>query len=569
MSESTSTPAEHQVIYGIGVSAGTAHAPLVKVLPAPGVDANEPPSTDPTADGERVKAAMQSVAQGLKDQAANASEKAKPILEATAQLATDRALVKAVNKKLKAGSGVTRAVHDAVEEYAKLLAGLGGYMAERVTDLYDVRDRTICELRGLPKPGIPELTEPTIVVAADLAPAETATLDLNHVVGIVTEFGGPTSHTAILAAQLGIPAAVKVRGIGEIAAGEILAIDGGSGEVIVSPTAEEVDDLAARAERLAEALAQSKGAGKTADGYPIKLLANIGTADDAEAAANEDVEGSGLFRSEFLFLDRDDAPTLEEQTETYARVFKAFGKRRVVVRTLDAGADKPLSFADLGEEENPALGRRGLRLTQAREELMDTQLDALAAAWEQTGKEADLRVMAPMVATVEEAMWFSKRARERGLPQVGIMVEIPAAAIRSKQLLSIVDFASIGTNDLSQYTMAADRMQGELAELLDPWQPAVLNLIQSTCAGGDKTGKPISVCGEAGGDPLLALVLVGLGVSSLSMAPRKVARVRAALQLHDRSTCQQMAAYATDALTAKDARAAVENIMHPRMRDLM
>ncbi|MGK8362041.1 phosphoenolpyruvate--protein phosphotransferase [Corynebacterium amycolatum] len=560
---------QHTVIYGIGVSTGTASAEVVKVLPAPGVDTKEPSSTDPVADGERVREAMANVAESLKKQAEHSSPQARPILVATAQLASDRALAKAVVKKLKAGSGVTQAVHDAVEDYAQLLASLGGYMAERVTDLYDVRDRTICELRGLPKPGVPDVTTPTILLADDLAPAETVGLDPELVVGIATAGGGPTSHTAILAAQLGIPAVVKAKGVMELEAGTFVAIDGGAGEVIANPTADEVAELEERARRREAALSQSVGAGKTADGYPVNLLANIGTAEDGESAAAQDNEGTGLFRTEFLFLDRDKAPSLEEQTETYTRVLKAFGERRVVVRTLDAGADKPLSFADLGEEENPALGRRGLRLSQAREDLLDTQLDALAAAFDATGRKADLRVMAPMIATVEETKWFADKARERGLPKVGIMIEVPAAAIRAKQLLSIVDFASIGTNDLSQYTMAADRMQGALADLLSPWQPAVLQMIKSACKGGNATGKPISVCGEAGGDPLLALVLVGLGVSSLSMASKKVPAVRAALRLHDRATCQQMAAYAVDAETAADAKAAVTALVDPKVKDLL
>ena len=560
---------QHTVIYGIGVSTGTAHAGVAKVLPAPGVDTSEPASTDPAADGERIRAAMAAVAASLKEQAARSSAQARPILEATAQLASDRALAKTALKKLKAGSGVTRAVHDAVEDYAQILAGLGGYMAERVTDLYDVRDRTICELRGLPKPGVPDISEPTILLAHDLAPAETVGLDPQLVAGIVTAGGGPTSHTAILAAQLGIPAVVKAGGIMDTPEGATVALDGGAGEVIVHPTDEEVAELRRRAERREAALAGSTGAGATSDGYPVNLLANIGTAEDGVTAAAQDVEGTGLFRTEFLFLDRESAPSLEEQTQTYTRVLEAFGARRVVVRTLDAGADKPLSFADLGDEENPALGRRGLRLSQAREDLLDTQLDALATAFDATGRAADLRVMAPMVATVDEATWFADKVRSRGLPKVGVMVEVPAAAIAAKQILSVVDFASIGTNDLSQYTMAADRMQGSLADLLSPWQPAVLQMIKATCLGGDATGKPVSVCGEAGGDPLMALVLVGLGVSSLSMAVSKVPAVRAALRMHDRATCQQMAAYALDAVTAADAKAAVRALVNPAVEALL
>jgi phosphotransferase system enzyme I (PtsI) len=207
-----------------------------------------------------------------------------------------------------------------------------------------------------------------------------------------------------------------------------------------------------------------------------------------------------------------------------------FGDRRVVVRTLDAGADKPLAFADLGPEENPALGRRGLRLSAERPELLDAQLEALSIAAKETG--ADVRVMAPMVATVEEAAWFARRVRENGLPKGGVMIEVPAAALRSAHVLAEVEFGSIGTNDLAQYTMAADRMQGELSDLLDPWQPAVLDVVAAACEGAASTGRPMGVCGESAGDPLLALVLTGLGVSSLSMAPSKVPVVRLALSLH-------------------------------------
>ncbi|MBT1160470.1 MULTISPECIES: phosphoenolpyruvate--protein phosphotransferase [Bifidobacterium] len=560
---------EHKILHGIGVCAGTASGPLALVREAPGVDEHEPACTDPAADAERVKAAMEAVVASLKARAEKAtSDKSRAVLEATAQLAGDRGLAKAITKRLKAGDGVTHAVYNAVEGYAEMLKKLGGYMAERVTDLHDVRNRTICELRGLPAPGVPDITIPVVLVARDLAPAETATLDPATVLGVITEEGGPTSHTAILAAQLGIPAAVKVSGVtAAVAEGDTIALDGGVGEVIVSPTEEEADQLAERSRRRAAALAGSSGEGSTRDGFKVKLLANIGTVADAEAAAKFDLEGSGLFRTEFLFLGRETAPTLEEQTDTYTKVLQAFGDRRVVVRTLDAGADKPLAFANLGEEENPALGVRGLRLSQRREDLLDTQLQALANAYEAT--HGDLWVMAPMVATVEEAEWFANKVRALGLPKVGVMIEVPAAAIRSAQVLSVVDFASLGTNDLAQYTMAADRLKGELANLLTPWQPAVLNMIKAACDGGKATGKYVGVCGEAGGDPLLALVLAGLGVQSLSMAPKKVNAVRAALRLHDMSTCQQMAAYAVDARTAADARAAVIALADPMLLDLL
>ncbi|MCM3899263.1 MULTISPECIES: phosphoenolpyruvate--protein phosphotransferase [Actinomycetes] len=557
----------HLVLHGIGVSAGTAAAPAAIVQPAPGVDTSEPGSVDAAADGARVREALAAVSERLSKRVERAPEETKAVLKATAQLAGDRGLAKAIDKKLKKGLGLTQAVHDAVEDYAQMLRGLGGYMAERATDLYDVRDRVICELRGLPEPGVPAFDGPVVLVARDLAPAETATLDPTTVLGIITEIGGPTSHTAILAAQLGIPAIVKAEGILDVEEGTILAIDGGVGEVIIAPTDDEVALLKERSRRRALALAGSTGEGATYDGYRVKLLANIGTVDDALNASSFDLEGSGLFRTEFLFLERAEAPSLEEQTETYTKVLRAFGTRRVVVRTLDAGADKPLTFADLGAEENPALGRRGLRLCQVREDLIDTQLQALAAAYQATG--ADLWVMAPMVSTADEAQWFASKARSLGLPKVGIMIEVPAAALRAEQLLSIVDFASIGTNDLTQYTMAADRLDGNLAHLLDTWQPAVLEMIRHACNGGRATGKPIGVCGEAGGDPLLALVLTGLGVASLSMAPTKVNAVRAALRMHDLATCQQMAAFAVDAPNAKEGRENVMKLVAPAMLDLL
>lgn len=559
---------EHTLMHGIGVSSGTASGPAVIVRAAAGVDPNEPACTDAAHDAQRVREAMAAVAQALRARAEHAPETSKPILEATAMLAEDPGLASSIDAKLQGGSGITKAVHDATEEYAQLLASLGGYMAERVSDLYDVRDRTISQLRGLPAPGVPDITEPSVLIGHDLAPAETAVLDPDLVVAIITKAGGPTSHTAILASQLGIPAVVQVADILSVTPGEIVAVDGGVGEIIVNPDEAEIEQLRVRSRRRAEALAGSSGEGATRDGYKVALLANIGNADDAARAGAMDLEGSGLFRTEFMFLDRDEAPSIDEQVDTYTKVLESFGERRVVVRTLDAGADKPLSFASLGDEENPALGRRGLRLSQAREDLLDIQLDALAEAYRRVGN-PDLRIMAPMVATTEEAEWFADKVRSRGLPKVGIMVEVPAAAIRSSQLLSIVDFASIGTNDLSQYTMAADRMEGALAHLLTPWQPALLQMIRMTCAGGVATGKPIGVCGEAGGDPLLALVLTGLGVSSLSMAPGKVAAVRAALRLHDLSTCQQMAAYAVDARTADDAKKVVRSLAHPSLIDLL
>lgn len=538
--------------HGIGVSPGTAVGPVIQVCPPVRPPEDEPAAADSASSGQVIRQVLESVAGTLDDRATRADASAQLILAAAAMMARDPGLATAADKHLANGRGPATALDAAVEEYCAVFTTAGGYLAERVTDLRDVRDRAVARLLGLEDPGVPEITEACVLVAHDLAPAETVGLRRDLVLAIVTESGGPTSHTAILAAQMGIPAVVHVPGAVAIGAGTVVAVDGSTGEVFVDPDSRTRTEVLQRSERRAKALGKATGPGQTSDGHPVALLANIGTAEDAERAAVLDVEGVGLFRTEFLFLDRDTAPLLEEQVAVYTRVFEAFGARRVVVRTLDAGADKPLAFANLGPEENPALGRRGLRLSAERPDLLDTQLSALAAATRATG--ADVRVMAPMVATAEEAAWFARRVSENGLPSVGVMIEVPSAALRASHVLAEVDFASIGTNDLAQYTLAADRMQGELAALLDPWQPAVLDLIAAACDGGRDTATPIGVCGEAAADPLLALVLTGLGVNSLSMAPTRVSAVRAALSLHDLGTCTAMAVAARAARSPQDAR---------------
>lgn len=546
---------------GIGVSPGAAVGPVVQVRPPVRPPADEPPTTDPEATHQRVKEVFESVAVTLQERAAAADETAQQILTATALIARDKGLQKAIGKLLQAGAGPATAVTGAVAEYAAQFEALGGYFAERVTDLKDVRNRAVARLLGHEDPGVPDFHVPSVVVAHDLAPAETATLSPALVRAIVTEAGGRTSHTAILAAQMGIPAVVQVPHACDIPDGTLIAVDGDSGEVTVDPSPQYQEELVGKRERRRAALAGSAGPGATRDGHPVALLANIGGVEDAVSAAAQDLEGVGLFRTEFVFLSRDTAPTLAEQTEIYTRVFEPFGPRRVTVRTLDAGADKPLAFADLGPEENPALGKRGLRLQALRPELLDTQLRALAAAAKTTA--AEVKVMAPMVATPEEAAWFARRVREQGLPSVGVMIEVPAAALLARYVLAEVDFASLGTNDLAQYTMAADRMEGELSELLDPWQPAVLQVIGHACDGARTAGKPIGVCGEAGGDPLLALVLAGLGAGSLSMAPSKVSMVRYALARHTMAECHGMATAALASRTAVEARESVVALAHP------
>ncbi len=283
------------------------------------------------------------------------------------------------------------------------------------------------------------------------------------------------------------------------------------------------------------------------------MLANVQDGAAARAARETPAEGVGLFRTELCFLNTDTEPTVDEQAEIYAEVLEAFAGRKVVIRTLDAGSDKPLKFAGHPDEANPALGVRGIRIAEANPGLLDHQLDAIAAAAERTGNPP--WVMAPMIATAQEAEAFAGQARARGLTP-GVMIEVPAAALLAERILEHVDFLSIGTNDLAQYTMAADRMSAELATLTDPWQPAVLALVAMTVRAGVAAGKPVGVCGEAAADPLLACVLTGFGVTSLSAAAAAVQGVGAKLAQVTLQQCRDAAEAVLGTASAAAARAA-------------
>jgi phosphotransferase system enzyme I (PtsI) len=503
----------------------------------------------------RVTEALEEVATSLEKRASTAGGQAAAVLGATAMMARDPGLLSSVRSLLDGGSPTAQSVDAAFEGFCDILAASGGYLGERVADLRDVRDRALAVLLGLPMPGVPHPGHPFVLVARDLSPADTATLDPSEVLGLITELGGPTSHTAILAKGLGVPAVVRCAEALGLDDGTTVIVDGSSGEIVADPGEDLLAEAAARAQARTRLASSGHGPGMTSDGTAVALLVNIATVEDARRAASVDSEGVGLFRTEGLYLERRVEPTAAEQEATYAEVLDAFGGRRVIVRTLDAGADKPLAFVDVPAEENPALGVRGLRVARRHPRLLATQLAALGAAARATG--AEVRVMAPMVSTPAEARGFVASAREAGLPVAGAMIEVPAAALRARQLLAEVDFVSIGTNDLAQYTFAADRMQGDLAELLDPWQPALLDLIASVGSAGEATGTHVGVCGEAAGDPLLACVLVGLGVRSLSMAPCLVPAVRLVLAAHSLERCAQMASAARRAPDAVAARAAV------------
>ncbi|WP_240776957.1 phosphoenolpyruvate--protein phosphotransferase [Nonomuraea basaltis] len=538
---------------GVGVSPGIGHGPayvLTVSVPEPPEGATYTGEAD--EEKERAMAALTRVAGELEARGNQAGGEAEEILKAQALMAEDPGLVVKVRTLIDRGLAAPRAVFEAFIKYRDVLAGSGGYLGERAADLDDIRNRVIALLYGVAMPGLPAAAaEPYVLVARDLAPADTALLSRAQVAAFVTEEGGPTSHTAIVARAMGVPAVVACPGATGIPPGVRVMADGTSGDVRVEPAESDVAEAVGADTARQAAIASARGPGRTADGHPVPLLANVGGPSELDAAVAAEAEGIGLYRTEFLFLDRAEPPSVEDQARAYRAAVAAFPGGKVVVRTLDGGADKPLAFLPTPAEPNPALGERGLRRFRRFPAVMEEQLSALAAV----GSE-DLQVMAPMVATAEEAGWFARECRARGLPSVGVMIEIPSAALRARDLLVPVDFVSIGTNDLAQYAFAADRQLGVVSALQDPWQPALLDLVAMAASAASEAGKPCGICGESAADPALACVLVGLGASTLSMGAGALPAVRAGLAAHTLAQCRMAADAARARTTAAEARAA-------------
>ncbi|MFZ8758060.1 phosphoenolpyruvate--protein phosphotransferase [Microbacterium sp. HMH0099] len=552
---------------GVGIGLGVAQGPIARMaepLPAPQDTKSSLSVEDETT---RVRDAVAAVARELEERGAQAGGAARDVLEAQAMMAEDPTLEAEVDTRLQAGKTGEFAVFDAFASFREQLTALGGYLGERAADLDDVAQRVIARLRGVAAPGVPDPGHPFVLVAKDLAPADTALLDLDKVLALVTTEGGPTSHTAILAREKSIVAIVGAAAAKDLADGQTVIVDAAAGVVTVDPTDEEKGRALTRAASRAAAASAPITDGALSDGTKVPLLANLGKPGGAAEAVELGAEGVGLFRTEFLFLSSSSAPTVEEQREAYTELLSAFPGKKVVVRVLDAGADKPLPFLNDAHEENPALGLRGLRALRASEDILREQLTALAEADAATRKTeagpADLWVMAPMVSTVEETRYFTELAKDYGLKTTGVMVEVPSSALLADRILQIADFASIGTNDLTQYTLAADRLLGSVASFQDPWHPAVLRLIREVGAAGRAHGKPVGICGEAAADPLLAVVLVGLGATTLSMAPTALADVRATLLSHSLDDARRIAEAALAADDAASAREAAQSASTP------
>lgn len=549
-------PAQPALLQPRGVSAGRVVGPIHRVTEPmtapPELDRISP--DDVEAETKRLSTALDAVISEYTARADHVPPQAADILRATAVLAGDSTLVDSASGLIRArGMDAANAFWQAANHVAQSMTNAGGMVAERAIDLNDIRDRVVSHLLGIPMPGVVDPGHPFILVARDLAPSDTATLNGRTCLAIVTAEGGPTSHSSILARSMGIPAVVGCGQALDIPDGTTVLVDGTTGEVIVDP--DEDQRATARTDRAP--LRPLEAAGRSADGTHVALLANVGSAGDAAYAARANAEGIGLFRTEFCFLDRADEPSISEQVDAYVDVLSSFPGARVVMRTLDAGSDKPMAFLPMPDEVNPALGARGFRTARTHTPMLERQLDAIVTAADRA--EADVWVMAPMISTVEEAASFASTARGRGVTTVGVMIETPSAALQAGEIMEVVDFVSVGTNDLTQYAMAVDRQAVGLGDLQDPWQPAILRLLRMIGDAGKSAGKPVGICGEAASDPALAPVLIGLGVTSLSMTPRALQSVAEALGDVTMEQCRRAAAAACSARSADMAREAARS----------
>ena len=540
---------------GIGVSPGVSVGPIRKVI-------NEISTDVIAATPREIFDALEKVGEDLEQAAAKIElDVAKEVLSAQSMIAQDPALVEAIGARLDQDIKYPDVRADIVAAFAGFkdaLLAIGGYFAERAADLDEICTRLLNKLSGNESEGL-VLTAPTIIVAEDLTPADTAALNLKFALALVVEKGGPTSHTAIVARGLGIPAIVGCAGVMQLADGTNVLADGRAGEVLASPDEATIKEREIKEDALRARAASVTGPGRLADGTPVKLLANCGDGDGSVAAISAGAEGIGLFRTELLFLDSSTEPSVDEQIQMYRTVFTPMVGKRVVVRTLDAGSDKPVPYINAIHEENPALGVRGWRLTRTSDGVLTRQLQAIAEAAK--GIDIELWVMAPMINTPAEAADFAKRARAVGIKQVGVMVETPAAAIHADKVLAEVDFGSFGTNDLTQYVMASDRLDSRLSDMTSSWHPAVLRTIQIAASAAGNLIKPIGVCGEAAANPYLAAVLLGLGVNSLSMAPSAISEVRGFLSTVDLATCQAAAHRAISAISAEEAESFAKEVL--------
>ncbi|UPM44814.1 phosphoenolpyruvate--protein phosphotransferase [Halocatena salina] len=481
------------------------------------------------------------------------------VFEAHLEFLDDPQITEDVTAAVDEGSTATQAVAETFDSYVEQFEGMEGRFAERAADLRDLRDRLLRILTDSEHTDLSTLPEGTVLVAEDLTPSDTARLDPDAVVGLATVGGGRTSHSAIFARSLAIPAVVDIgNALFDVDDGTTVLVDGEAGAVVIDPDTGHDQAATATVEIKPDPVS-------TVDGRAIEVAANVGTIEELTPAVERGADGIGLFRTEFLFLDRETPPTEDEQYETYRAALEAFPDSRVIVRTLDVGGDKPISYLDLPDEENPFLGARGIRLSlEENTALFEAQLRALLrAAADGAG---DLGVMFPMVTTVAEldrvlelvASVDNDLEREdvtHAVPELGVMVETPAAVFCAHELAERVEFLSIGTNDLTQYVMAASRGTETVTDLHDPLYPAVLRAIDRTVREGHRSDAWVGVCGEMAGEPELMTLLVGLGVDELSMSAVTIPSVKAAVAGIDSEAARALAR----AVLTAETRAAIRD----------
>lgn len=495
----------------------------------------------------------------------NLGEEEAKVFDAHLMVANDPELIGQVKETIESQKvNAESALKDVTDMFINLFASMedNPYMQERAADIRDVAERVLANLLGVKVPSPATIDQEVIIVAKDLTPSDTAQLNRKYVKAFVTDIGGRTSHSAIMARSLEIPAIVGTKDVTSLAKdGDIIIIDGLSGDVFINPSQEVISEYEAKAQAFAAQQAEwnklKDAETFSKDGKQVELAANIGTPKDLEGVINNGAEGIGLYRTEFLYMDAHEFPTEEDQFEAYKAVLEGMNGKAVVVRTMDIGGDKELPYLPLPHEMNPFLGYRAIRISLNEPEMFRTQLRALLRA-SVYGK---LRIMFPMIATLNDfrgakALLEEEKAKliAEGIPvsddiEVGIMIEIPAAAVLAHQFAKEVDFFSIGTNDLIQYTMAADRMNERVSYLYQPYNPSILTLIKHVIDSAHKEGKWAGMCGEMAGDQMAVPLLLGLGLDEFSMSASSILKTRSLISKLDSKEMEKLAEMAINEST--------------------
>lgn len=497
------------------------------------------------------------------------------IFEAHMQIAQDPSLSDGIKSLVESTkTNVVAATAQTIDTFAGIFLGMDDpYMRERGADIKDIGDRLMRNMLGMNPRGLSHVSGEVILVAHDLAPSDTASLDKNVVKGIVTAAGGPTSHAAIMARTLEIPAVMGVGDIESFVDGARAVVLGTDGVALMNPSDAEWADYSAQAEAFQDELKRLKDSANleavTVDGHHVDLFGNIGKSKDADNAINMGASGIGLYRTEFLYMENDELPAEDVQFEEYKQVAESLHGNPVIIRTMDIGGDKELKCLDLPEEMNPFLGYRAIRISLNRPDIFKVQLRALLRA----SAFGDIHIMYPMIASVEEvkcanAMLEECKAelRKEGVAfnediKVGIMIEVPAAAVIAPILAKYVDFFSIGTNDLCQYTLAVDRMNEAIGNLYQPLHPGVLRLIKGVIDASHEQGKFTGMCGELAGDPVATMILLGLGLDEFSMTASSIPLIKNILRSVSKAECEAVANHALTLDTAEEITAYAKSVL--------